>query len=238
MVIWFILGIILLIYGIDMFSLKSRNTFFLVWIIMGIISFLIGINYKYNFINTIPLFVKFLLFIFLIIFLIIEFLIISKFDDKGIKDLDYIIVLGALVYDDRPSIVLQYRLDMAYQYLKENKKTICIVSGGQGKNEKYSEAKIMSDYLIKKGIKKERIILEDDSTTTKENIEFSSKYCNKKNDKIGIVTNNFHLFRAMYIAKKLNFKNLYGIASKSRIKNLPNNLLREFFAVLKCLLNK
>lgn len=237
MVIWFILGIILLIYGIDMISLKSRNTFFLVWIIMGIISFLIGINCKYNFINSIPLFIKFLLIVFLAIFLIIEFLIISKFDDKGIKDLDYIIVLGALVYDDRPSIVLQYRLDKAYQYLKENKNTKCIVSGGQGKNEKYSEAKIMSDYLIKKGIKKERIILEDKSTTTKENLQYSSKYFEKNNNTIGIVTNNFHLFRATYIAKKLELKNLYGIASKSRIKNLPNNLLREFFAVLKCLLN-
>lgn len=237
MVIWFILGIILLIYGIDMISLKSRNTFFLVWIIMGIISFLIGINCKYNFINSIPLFIKFLLIVFLAIFLIIEFLIVSKFDDKGIKDLDYIIILGALVYDDRPSIVLQYRLDKAYQYLKENKNTKCIVSGGQGKNEKYSEAKIMSDYLIKKGIKKERIILEDKSTTTKENLQYSSKYFDKNNDTIGIVTNNFHLFRATYIAKKLELKNLYGIASKSRIKNLPNNLLREFFAVLKCLLN-
>lgn len=237
MVIWFILGIILLIYGIDMISLKSRNTFFLIWIIMGIISFLIGINCKYNFINSIPLFIKFLLIIFLAIFLIIEFLIISKFDDKGIQDLDYIIVLGALVYEDRPSIVLQYRLDKAYQYLKENKNTKCIVSGGQGKNEKYSEAKIMSDYLIKKGIKKERIILEDKSTTTKENLQYSSKYFDKNNDTIGIVTNNFHLFRATYIAKKLELKNLYGIASKSRIKNLPNNLLREFFAVLKCLLN-
>ena len=95
----------------------------------------------------------------------------------------------------------------------------------------------MSDYLIKKGIKKGRIILEDKSTTTKENLQYSSKYFDKNNETIGIVTNNFHLFRATYIAKKLEFKNLYGIASKSRIKNLPNNLLREFFAVLKCLLN-
>ena len=95
----------------------------------------------------------------------------------------------------------------------------------------------MSDYLIKKGIKKERIILEDKSTTTKENLQYSSKYFEKNNNIVGIVTNNFHLFRAIYIAKKLEFKNLYGIASKSRIKNLPNNLLREFFAVLKCLLN-
>ena len=78
MVIWFILGIILLIYGIDMISLKSRNTFFLVWIILGIISFLIGINCKYNFINNIPLFIKFLLIVFLAIFLILEFLIVSK----------------------------------------------------------------------------------------------------------------------------------------------------------------
>ena len=93
MVIWFILGIILLIYGIDMISLKSRNIFFLIWIIMGIISFLIGINCKYNFINSIPLFIKFLLIIFLAIFLIIEFLIISKFDYIGIKNLNYVIVL-------------------------------------------------------------------------------------------------------------------------------------------------
>ena len=96
---------------------------------------------------------------------------------------------------------------------------------------------LFNSSVCREGSKKGRIILEDKSTTTKENLQYSSKYFDINNDTIGIVTNNFHLFRSTYIAKKLEFKNLYGIASKSRIKNLPNNLLREFFAVLKCLLN-
>lgn len=71
---------------------------------------------------------------------------------KGETNLDYVIVLGTQIHESGPSIVLKYRLDAAVLYLNENPGTICIVSGGQGKNEPYSEAEGMAKYLIEKGI--------------------------------------------------------------------------------------
>ena len=67
---------------------------------------------------------------------------------KPVKNLDYIIVLGAQVKESGPSVVLRYRLDRTVSYLKENDNTLVIVSGGQGANEKATEASVMKEYLV------------------------------------------------------------------------------------------
>lgn len=67
---------------------------------------------------------------------------------KPVKNLDYIIVLGAQVKESGPSVILRYRLDRAVSYLKENDNTLVIVSGGQGANEKATEASVMKEYLV------------------------------------------------------------------------------------------
>lgn len=67
---------------------------------------------------------------------------------KPVKNLDYIIVLGAQVKESGPSVILRYRLDRALSYLKENDNTLVIVSGGQGANEKATEASVMKEYLV------------------------------------------------------------------------------------------
>lgn len=89
--------------------------------------------------------------------------------------MDYIIVLGAQVKESGPSVVLRYRLDRAVSYLKENDNTLVIVSGGKGINEPATEASVMKEYLINEGINEERIIIEDKSNTTKENLINSKK---------------------------------------------------------------
>ena len=131
-----------------------------------------------------------------------------------------------------PSVGLKYRLDEAMEYLNDNPDTQCIVTGGQGYNEPFEEAVGMAEYLKKNGISEERIILETKSTTTKQNIE-NSKELMEKDASIGIVTNNFHMFRALCIAKKQGLSHVCGIASKSNPIYLPNNMLREFFAMVK-----
>ena len=88
-------------------------------------------------------------------------------------DADYIIVLGSKVNGTKPSYSLQYRIDKAPEYLKSHEKTIAIVSGGQGKGEDISEALAMKQGLIKQNIAEDRIIMEDKSTSTDENITFS-----------------------------------------------------------------
>ena len=127
---------------------------------------------------------------------------------------------------------MKYRLDKAFDYLEKHPTTVCVVSGGQGDNEPTSEALGMKEYLVNKGIAEERIILEDLSRNTYQNIIFSEKLIDKEK-KVAIVTNNFHLFRAMAIAKKAGYKNVYGIAAHSSPLYLPNNMLREFIGVLK-----
>lgn len=147
--------------------------------------------------------------------------------------LDYIIVLGAQVKEDGPSIVLQYRLDKAISYLSDNPTTRCIVSGGQGDNEPFSEAEGMYNYLVANGVDSERIILEDQSTSTVENIRNSKALLNDLYNSVGIVTNDFHVFRAVRIAKVQGLKNISGIAAESNAFYLPNNVLRECCGILK-----
>lgn len=171
--------------------------------------------------------------IFILLFLIVEGIIISGFFEHGRKDLDYVIVLGAQVKEGRPSVVLQYRLDRAYEYLMENADTICIVSGGQGSNELVSEADIMKSYLVDKGIPSYRILVEDRSRNTEENIRFSFELIGDLQADIGIITNNFHVFRGSAIARKKGALNVFGISASSNPLYLPNNMLREFFAVTK-----
>ena len=168
-------------------------------------------------------------------FLIIEGCVISGFSRHGEPKLDYIIVLGAQVYEHGPSRVLKYRLDEAIEYLNDNPDTMCIVSGGKGHNEPFAEAIGMADYFKKNGISEERIVLETKSLTTEQNISNSMELM-EKDSSVGIVTNNFHMFRAIQIAKKQGLKNVCGIAAESTQLYLHNNMLREFFAMVKFLI--
>lgn len=113
----------------------------------------------------------------LAVFLFTEGCIISGFSKNTDKELDYIVVLGAQLKTTGPSRVLQYRLDTAYEYLTAHPDTKVIVSGGQGSNEPASEAQGMCDYLVKRGIEPDRIILEDKSVNTEQNIRFSKVFC-------------------------------------------------------------
>ena len=167
-------------------------------------------------------------------FVLVEGCVISQMHAKGKAELDYIIVLGAQVRENGPSPVLKYRLDKAVEYLEENPDTICIVSGGQGKNEPWSEAEGMAQYLKTQGIGENRIRLEDQSLTTEQNVTNSQKLM-EEGASVGIVTNDFHVFRAKQIAKKYGLKDACGIAAGSSPLYLPNNMLREFFAEIKFL---
>ena len=146
--------------------------------------------------------------------------------------MDYVIVLGAQIYEYGPSVVLRYRLDKTIEYLQENPETICIVSGGQGENEPFTEAEGMANYLMQKGIDKDRIRKEESSQNTIQNIRFSMALM-EEGSSVGIITNNFHLFRALAIAKKQGLSNCVGIPADSKAIYLPNNMLREFFGILK-----
>lgn len=227
-------------YCFVIFSIRTGTHFYLVWAAGGLFFIALTLFLHFDIWHKLPPALRkisvcaFLLC--MLLFVVVEGCIISGFMAKGEKNLDYIIVLGAKVRQDGPSAVLKYRLDKAYDYLIENENTICIVSGGQGINEPFSEAQGMYDYLTGRGIAPQRIIMEDKATDTSENIAFSLEFLDKKNDSVGIVTNNFHVFRGVHLAKHQGIKNVCGISANSDLFFLLNNMIREFAGVMKDLL--
>jgi uncharacterized SAM-binding protein YcdF (DUF218 family) len=111
-----------------------------------------------------------------------------------------VIVLGARVYSNGPSRMLRYRLDKALDYLEHNPEAVCIVTGGQGSDEPRTEASAMAEYLTDQGIPANRILLEEASTNTDENIRFSLPLIPAGSEGVVIVTNDFHQLRASMIA--------------------------------------
>ena len=163
----------------------------------------------------------------LAVFCFFEALVISQMGSDGEDGLDYIVVLGAKVNRNGvPSKPLYWRIDAAEKYLNENPETIAILSGGKGGDEPFSEAECMYNELVKRGVDESRLILEDKSTSTNENIRFSMEIL-PEDATFGVVTNNFHVYRAVRIAEKISSKEVSGIASDYKDALLIHYMARE-----------
>lgn len=167
-----------------------------------------------------------------IIFVAIEAVIIRCGNLKA-AECDYVIVLGAKVNGSNPSLSLKARLDTAVEYLSQYENAKVIVSGGRGCDEDISEALCMYNYLTAAGIDKDRIIMEDESTSTKENLLYSMKLYDTDKCSTAVITSNFHVFRSVRLAKKLGYGEVYGNAAPSLWYLIPTNYVREFMAVIK-----
>ena len=176
--------------------------------------------------------------LFVVVFVVVEIFILCAMVSLPHKKLDYIIVLGAQIRGTVITGTLRRRLDRALAYLQKNEETVCVVTGGQGKGEAVAEAKAMADYLTGCGIEEERILLENQSTSTWENLKNTFEMLDLEDkEQIGIVTNNFHMYRAMKYAKMVGFKKVHAIVASCDMVLFPNYMTREFFAVL-ALFNK
>ena len=144
-----------------------------------------------------------------------------------------IVVLGCKVKGERPTRMLRRRLDAAKSAMDKYPDAICIVSGGQGSNEVISEALAMKNYLVEKGIDESRIIMEDQSTSTYENIRFSLE----KLDQLGlpheftIVTDGFHQYRASLIAKDQGVEDVTSIPAYTEPRYLFTYWVREWLGL-------
>jgi len=235
-----ILGFLCLIYyGVITVYAGVNTSFVWFWLCAGLGFIIAGIVIagviKYGI--KIPLILKYLVAAGIIlvaaVFLFLEGMIISSSRKKALAGADYLIVLGAQVRGTTISKSLKKRLDTAYDYLMESPGTIAVVSGGQGPGENISEAEAMKSYLISKGISPERIIMEDRSTNTVENIRFSRMLLDKDEPSVVIVTNSFHVFRAVKIARNQGISNAFGLAAPSDRILLLNYYIREAAGVLK-----
>lgn len=163
--------------------------------------------------------------------LVISFFMLKEISDKPTGD-STMVVLGCQVRESGASLMLRRRLDTAFEYLTEHSDMKVIVSGGKGADEPVSEAECMFDYLVGKGISPDRIFIEDKSTNTAENIEFSKNIIeqNGLSPDITIVTDGFHQLRADMFARKQNIR-AYNIPAPTSWYLVPTYWVREWFGV-------
>jgi len=236
------IGIICIWYFLALRNfLGYMNPFYYIWIYIGAFFFLIAVFLKL----LIFLFNKMhkaariiclgLIILFCLSFVIIECFIIFNRKSSNYENADYVIILGAGLYRGGPTYTLWRRIHSAIVYSQENPDAKIIVSGGTGEGQRISEAAVMSRVLKDYGIDEDRIIIEDNSTNTYENIVYSAEYINDLDAKVVIASSEFHLFRAKIIAKGLGYKNVGTLASWTPRILLPNYLIREYLAVVKTL---
>jgi uncharacterized SAM-binding protein YcdF (DUF218 family) len=152
-----------------------------------------------------------------------------------------VIVLGCEVKGERPSRMLTGRMDTAIEYLQEHPGLYCVLSGGRGENEKISEAECMFRYMTGRGISPERLIKEDRSVSTRENLLFSLQKLQEAGLagtagthaplEIAIVTNEFHACRAGLIARQLGLR-AGSVPAASPWWLLPTFYVRELYGLL------
>lgn len=237
MILCIVAALLCFLYCLVVFMIRSGSHFYLIWAAGGLCFTGLAFVIRFDLWSQLPLVLRRgiagILALGMILFVVVEGCIFAHYHEKGRDNLDYIIVLGAQMKPAGPSAVLKFRLDAAYEYLIANEDTICVVSGGQGYNEPCTEAEGMYQYLVQKGISPERILMEDQSTDTSENIAYSAKLIGGTQASVGIVTNNFHVFRGVMLARHAGFEDACGISARSNVYFQPNNLVREFFGVMK-----
>ena len=237
------------VYAMTVLGTHSGTSFWIVWLVFAAMFALLGFSFLLHWWALMPRIARNVIVAMLVLglacFGAVEARIIATMNTTTAPGLDYVIVLGAQVRESGPSRVLRYRLNTAIDYLNDNPRTICVVSGGQGSNEPFPEAQGMADYLEEHGIDGERILEESKSTTTEENIRYSLKLIDEAANgdgrsaadvSVGLVTNNFHMFRALQIAHAQGLPQAQGIPAGSPPDMLVNNMVREFFAEFKFLL--
>lgn len=194
----------------------------------------------------------------LVILCAVEVLIFIGAASQDPPGLDYVVVLGAKVEEGHISNSLLRRLEKAAQYGRKNPDTLLILSGGQGADEPATEASVMYDYLRRSGIPDRQLALEEQSTSTVENIAYSKVLIDRleqekdrpeippshrapgpymvvedKPVQIGVLTSNFHVFRAVQIGKRRGITDISGISAKSDPILFVHLCVRECAAILK-----
>lgn len=174
----------------------------------------------------------------ILILLVVQVLMFGRVPVTAEPNLDYVIVLGAGIRNDGISNTLRLRLDKAAEYALQNPETILVLSGGQGSDEPETEARAMQTYLLSHSVPAEQLMLEERSANTAENIAYSKllleqQYTKSRPMRVGLLTSNFHLFRAGKIAGKQGLSGVYPIAAESDRVLFIHYCVRDCVAILK-----
>ncbi len=178
--------------------------------------------------GVLGVFISFLI----LIIIVFSIFMITAANKKPVSNAT-VVVLGCKVSGNKASLMLEERLQTAFEYLNKNKEAKCVVSGGMGPGENITEAECMYNYLVDKGIDPDRIYKEDKSVSTRTNLSYSQKIIkdNDLNPEIAIVTHDFHEYRAGKIAEKLGLK--YGaVSAKTVWWMFPTYYVRELYGIV------
>jgi uncharacterized SAM-binding protein YcdF (DUF218 family) len=158
------------------------------------------------------------------------FLIEASLGDPE-ESCQYILVLGAKVREDGPSLSLMDRIRAAYDYLEAHPEVIAIASGGQGADEPMSEAQSIRENLIAMGIDPDRVWLEDRSASTWANLNYSLELIEEKTgirpQKLGVVSSEYHMLRIDMMGQDCGIEVVGIPANTSRFSQKLNHFMRE-----------
>ncbi|MCQ2500897.1 MAG: YdcF family protein [Lachnospiraceae bacterium] len=237
--IWFLIATVCVVYfmAVAVYSgLESK--FHLIWLGLALLATFFGVLEDQNakrmiripMAGFILIYVLWIAAILLVILLVLR--IVKEGRDTSGPGAEYLIVLGAHINGDVVSRALQNRLDTAVRYYRENPDTKLILSGGKGPGEDITEAQAMREYLLQKGVPEESILTEEQSFNTEENIVNCRKLAERDDKKLIIVTNRFHLSRAIRICKKQGITQVEGLPAEDDPIMIPSYYLREVLATL------
>ncbi len=149
-----------------------------------------------------------------------------------------VVVLGCKIDGDRPSLMLGRRLMAAKGYLDANPGTVAVLSGGFGEGLTLSEASVMRDYLVSRGVAPERLLLEERSTSTEENLRFSAEILRERglDGEVVIATDGFHQLRSHLWAKRYGLDDVSAVSSATPLHLFAYYYFREFMGVTRYLL--
>ena len=170
--------------------------------------------------------------IFYIIFIMVMYTLTSWLNLINIntKKLNYIVVLGAGLLGKKVTPLLASRINRGIEIYHKNPDSKLIMSGGQGPDEEIPESHAMAAYAEEHGVPKSDIIIEDRSKTTNQNLKFSHQLM-KPNSTFCIVTNSYHVYRALVLAKRQGLQCI-GYGAKTKWYFTLNAFIREFIAYL------
>ncbi|MBO4358536.1 MAG: YdcF family protein [Erysipelotrichaceae bacterium] len=237
-----VLGMAFIIYGLTVLLLiKAGSIFNFFFLILGLLCMSVALCWE-KVRSYIPDDLRKILYVPVVVsvcfFLIIECKIISYADKESADDAEYVILLGSQMKEDGPSMDYRARIDTAYEYLVEHPSAMIICTGAKGDKEPVSEAEGARKYLLEKGIADERIIVEDNSYSTLQNIANARDIILKRGGDLSetgivIVSARYHLFRAAYLAGKFGFESVSAKGGMGLFILQPHYYCREFFGYLK-----
>ena len=170
-----------------------------------------------------------------VLFVVLSACMITAAAKKPPEENATVVVLGALIRGEEPSLMLRLRLDAAMEYLEAHPEAACVVSGGQGADEPYSEAHVMQKYLTEHGVDAARIYAEDQSSNTFENIRNSLALIRQEglSENLVIATQEFHEYRAASMAKRAGVSAVGAATAPTPLHLLLCYWVRECAAICR-----